>query len=428
VAVRPGGADAEGRSLVHILLDATPFYGESGGQVGDTGVLTLIPGGRALAVVDAVTAEEGRVVVVHGDADDIAAALAGCERVEQKVDAEARLATMRHHTATHLLHAALREVLGDHVEQAGSVVDPHRLRFDFRHDQAVRPDELSRVERLVQGRIQDNRPVIRHDDMALKDARARGAMALFGEKYGDRVRVIEIHGGAQPVPGAAADAGGVFSLELCGGTHCLATGDIGPFRIVSEGSVSAGVRRIEAVAGDVAAELQRREQEQLVSLRGLLRADGAPYAEQVAALLDEQKALRKELAKLQQESARAGLESALDSPRDVAGLKVVSARVEAEDKNALMQLGDHVRDTLGSGGVVVLGADLGGKATLLVTLTGDLVDAGRLHAGNLVKALAEAAGGRGGGRPNTAQAGLPDLAAVDAALAAVDALVAQQAG
>ncbi|MFN2371873.1 MAG: DHHA1 domain-containing protein, partial [Candidatus Krumholzibacteriia bacterium] len=290
------------------------------------------------------------------------------------------------------------------------------------------PAELARVEQLVQQRILDNRPVIRHQDMALQDARARGAMALFGEKYGERVRVIEIHGGPQPVPGLPADGGDLFSLELCGGTHCLATGDIGAFRIVAEGSVSAGVRRIEAVAGERALELQRREHEQLAALRGLLRADGAGYAEQVAALLDEQKALRRELAKVQQESARAGLESALDSPRDVAGLKVVSARVEAEDKNALMQLGDHVRDTLGSAGVVVLGADLGGKATVLVTITPDLADGGRLHAGNLVKALAETAGGRGGGRPNTAQAGLPDLAAVDKALAAVDAVVADQVG
>ncbi len=270
--------------------------------------------------------------------------------------------------------------------------------------------------------------MIRHEDMALQDARAKGAMALFGEKYGDRVRVIEIHGGPQPVPGLPADAGDLFSLELCGGTHCLATGDIGPFRIVAEGSVSAGVRRIEAVAGERALEMLRREQEQLTALRGLLRADGPAYAEQVAALLDEQKALRKELARLQQDSARAGLESVLDSPRQVAGLQVISARVEAEDKNALMQLGDHVRDKLGTAGVVVLGAELGGKATVLVTITADLADGGRLHAGNLVKALAEAAGGRGGGRPNTAQAGLPDLAAVDQALAAVDAIIVAQAG
>ncbi|MFN2370043.1 MAG: alanine--tRNA ligase, partial [Candidatus Krumholzibacteriia bacterium] len=184
VAVRPAGADQDGNPLCHLLLDETPFYGESGGQVGDTGTVTLQPAGTVLPVVDAVTAEEGRVLVVPGDADDLHAALAGCERVDQQVDARARLATMRHHTATHLLHAALREVLGEHVEQAGSVVDPQRLRFDFRHDQALRPAELARVEQLVQQRILDNRPVIRHQDMALQDARARGAMALFGEKYG----------------------------------------------------------------------------------------------------------------------------------------------------------------------------------------------------------------------------------------------------
>ncbi|MBM4131008.1 alanine--tRNA ligase, partial [bacterium] len=237
------------------------------------------------------------------------------------------------------------------------------------------------------------------------------------KKYGERVRVIEIHDGAQTVPGAAPDAGALFSLELCGGTHCLATGDVGPFRIVSEGSVSAGVRRLEAVAGDVAQALVRREHDELRRLGGLLRPDGGDYAQQVAALLAEQKQLRRELAALRQDSARAGLEEALASPAPVAGLRLVCAMVAAADKDAFLKLADHARDRLGQGGVVVLGAELEGKPTVLVTATGDLVAGGRLHAGNLVRSLAASVGGKGGGRPNLAQAGLPDPAALARALA-----------
>ncbi|RKZ12711.1 alanine--tRNA ligase, partial [bacterium] len=422
VALRQAG------DKVHLLLDTTPFYGESGGQVGDTGTITLQPSGRVLVVVDTRSGEEGQSLVVEGNSDELRPALAQAQSVDQKVDAAPRLATMRHHTATHLLHAALRQVLGDHVEQAGSVVDPSRLRFDFRHDQAVTADELARVEAVVQDRILDNRPVIRHDDMALDDARARGAMALFGEKYGDRVRVVEIHGSPQPLSDAPADAGDLFSLELCGGTHCPATGDVGAFRIVSEGSVSAGVRRIEAVAGEPARDLAQQERQQLQDVAALLKPDGGSYAEQVTALLEEQKAMRRELAAVQQDSARAGLEETLARPQEVAGLKLVCVRVTAEDKDSFMQLGDHVRDKLGSAGVVVLGAEPGGKAMVLVTLTSDLVDAKRLHAGHLVKAIAESAGGRGGGRPNMAQAGLPDAAALDQALAAVADLLADQVG
>ena len=427
VAVRSGGQDQEDGLLSHILLAETPFYGESGGQIGDSGRITLQPGGRVLPVLNSVTTEEGTALVVPGQVDELLAELQEAQTVEQSVTAATRLATMRHHTATHLLHEALRRILGEHVEQAGSEVSPRRLRFDFRHDQPLTAAELATIEALVQDKILANRPVISHEGMALTEARQLGAMALFGEKYGETVRVIEIHGEPQVAEDASADAGDLFSLELCGGTHCQATGDVGPFRIVSEGSVAAGIRRIEAVAGEVAMAKNRQEQQQLAALGGVLRTGGGSLVEQVQTLLTQKQELTRELARVQQSSAHASLNDILDKPRQLAGLQVITAPVSAQDKNAFLELGDHVRDKLGSGGVVVLGAEIAGKATLLVTVTPDLVKAKRLHAGNLVKAIAAAVGGRGGGKPHLAQAGLPDQAALEKALDAADQIIAEQA-
>ena len=426
VAVRGAGQLEDGTPLSHVLLDPVPFYAESGGQVGDTGTLADPDGGRPLPVIDTLGGEEGGSCVVPAAADVLLERFRAAPWVQARVDAAHRLGVMRHHTATHLLHAALRQVLGSHVEQAGSVVEPGRLRFDFRHDKALTRQELARVEELVNEAVLENRQVLREDHVAIDEARGRGAMALFGEKYGDVVRVITIHDGFRVTADQQEDSGPTRSVELCGGTHCLRTGDIGPFRIISEGSVAAGVRRVEAAAGPTAQALLDADRGQLDRLGGLFRRDAGSFADQAAALLAERDQLRKELAKLQQDSARAGLEDVLASPRQVAGLQVISARVPAEDKAAFMQLGDHVRDRLGREGVVVLAAEIEGKPTLLVTVTGDLVDGKRLHAGNLVKALAEAGGGRGGGRPNMAQAGLPDTAGLDQALAVVDAVVSAQ--
>jgi alanyl-tRNA synthetase len=428
VAVRSGGKDGEDNSLTHLLFDLTPFYGESGGQVGDTGTIGWANGAKTLEVLTTVVAEEGHVVVVAGDPESLLNDLREAGAVSLVVNRDSRLATMRHHTATHLLHAALREVLGDHVEQAGSEVSPQRLRFDFRHDQAVKTDELRRIEEMVQDKVLANRAVLRHENVPLEEARDMGAMALFGEKYGDAVRVVEIHGEPRLTDADPAAGEDRFSLELCGGTHCLHTGDIGLVRILSEGSVSAGVRRIEAVAGQAALQLVRDQKQELAELAGTLKRDKGSYVEQVRDLISDNQAMGKQLAAVQQASAKASLADVLDQPREVAGLQVITAQVPAEEKDAFLKLGDHVRDKLATQGVVVLAAEVAGKPTILATVTADLVESKRLHAGNLVKAVAAAAGGRGGGRPNMAQAGLPDPESLATALAAVDGIIAEQIG
>ena len=415
VAVRTGGQDSEG-PLAHLLCDESPFYPEGGGQIGDTGTVTLTSG-DVLPVLTTLKAEEGPALVVRGEAGELQQRLREDRAVRLEVDPRRRWPTMRHHTATHLLHAALRQVLGEHVEQAGSEVTPERLRFDFRHDRPLTREQIAAIEDLVSRAILDNQPVLRREDVPLAEAKAAGAMALFGEKYGDTVRMIEIPGGLCVAQSLGTAPGDRYSLELCGGTHCHATGDIGAFRIIHEGSIAAGVRRIEAVCGETALDQIRTDREQLADLLDVLRRDGGPLADQVRELQAERDRLRKELQELDQSAAQAGLASALGEPRQVGTLKLVTAMVPAADRDALLQLGDHARDKLGEQGVVVLGAAWDGKGTLLVTLTPDLVKAGTLHAGNLVKDLAGRVGGRGGGKPHTAQAGLPDAAAVEQALA-----------
>jgi alanyl-tRNA synthetase len=426
LAVREGGDDEHG-PLTHLLCGRSPFYPEGGGQIGDTGRVLLADGG-VLPVLTTLKSEDGPALVVRGEAPKIARLLRNAGPVTLAVDPAHRLPTMRHHTATHLLHAALRRVLGPHVEQAGSEVGPDRLRFDFRHDGPMTREQIATVEDLVNRAILDNQPVARHDDTPLEEAKARGAMALFGEKYGDRVRMIEIPAGLALAEAGEQPPGETFSLELCGGTHCQTTGDLARFRITSEGSVAAGVRRIEAVAGEPALRLDRADREQLDDLGEVLRRDGTPFPEQVRALQAELAQARKELQKAQQASAQEGLQDALQTPQTIGAVKLVAAMVPAEDRDALLALGDHVRDRLGASGVVVLGAEWSGKGTLLVTLTADLVGQGGWHAGNLVKELAARAGGRGGGRPNTAQAGLPDAAAVQTALEAAPEVIGGVAG
>ncbi len=409
VAVRPAGEQDS-----QLLFDRTPFYAESGGQVGDRGIVKLASGAE-LEVLTTIGDEAGNVSVVHADAGKLLDLLRGNDAVELIV-ADDRRATMRHHTATHLLHAALRRVLGEHVAQAGSEVTPQKLRFDFHHDQPLTGEQIAEVEALVAREILANTEVAVHADVPLAEAKARGAMALFGEKYGETVRMIE-------VPGTTGD----YSLELCGGTHVARTGDIGPFRITAESSSAAGVRRIEAVAGEPALAMAAADRRDLDRVMDLLRRDGGPAPDQVAAVIAERDELARELRTLKQATAADSLDEMIAGAVDVGGLKLLAAAVEAEDRDALLQLGDRARDKIGKDGVVVLAAEWEGKATLLVTLTPDLVAAKRLHAGNLVKALAAKVGGRGGGRPNTAQAGLPGPEAIAPALAAAAEVVGAEA-
>jgi alanyl-tRNA synthetase len=379
-------APAKVTAVLHgeIALDRTPFYAEAGGQVGDKGVL-LSENGETLAVVESAYAPApGKTVhkvklvnpVKEGDL------------VIARVDPESRHATMRNHTGTHLLHAALRTVLGTHVKQAGSVVEPSRLRFDFTHYTAMDQDELAEVERLMNEQILANREV--HTDvMDLDQALQTGAMALFGEKYGDKVRVVQID---------------TFSKELCGGTHVARTGDIGICKIVYEGSISAGVRRIEAITGEGAL---RRFQEALQQQAKYAGVD-------LEKLMAREKALEHELQQLKTKAAQAGAGDLESQARDVNGVKVLVAQVDGFDRAQLRTLVDSLRNKWKSA-VVVLASVEGSNVSIISGVTKDVT--AKVHAGKLAGAVAQAVGGKGGGRPDMAEAGGKDLSALPKALA-----------
>ena len=379
------------------VLSPTPFYLESGGQVSDEGRLTTE--GVSASVRDVVrpmpTWPRMHVLTVNEGTLQVGAT------VTAEVVIERRDAIRRNHTATHLLHAALRDVVGTHVKQAGSLVAPDRLRFDISHYEPLAPSQIADVERIVNNRIIDNQTVDTQE-RSTEDAIADGAMALFGEKYGDRVRVVSVPG---------------FSVELCGGTHCRATGDIGPFVVTHEGGVAAGVRRLEAVTGDTAVQLL---QERRATLDALLHALGTTAADALPAvrkLQAETKRLSRDVEQLKVKAAMNAEHGSATATGDLAGdvaeingVKLAVRRVSGLEPGALRALADSLRDRLGSG-VVVLAADTAGKAALVVTVTRDLTD--RIHAGDLVKALAPIVGGRGGGRADFAQAGGRQVERID---------------
>ncbi|SDO45901.1 alanine--tRNA ligase [Desulforhopalus singaporensis] len=367
-----------------LFVAKTPFYAESGGQIGDSGEICSAKGRAAVST----TAVQGDGIVLH-TAEIVSGSLNQGDTVELAVDEERRRAIAAHHTATHLLHGALREVLGDHVKQAGSLVEPGRLRFDFTHFSQVSVEELDRIEEIVNSRIRTNASVVTRV-LDKEDAMNLGAMALFGEKYEDKVRVVSM---------------GDFSLELCGGTHVRASGDLGVFKILSEGGIAAGVRRIEAVAGAPAfVDIQNvfRNQHQMAELLSVNKPD--ELVTKIQALLVQLKTVEKRVADLSRQLASSDLDSLLAGAVDVAGVRVIGAEIPLDSPKTLREVGDKVRDGMGSG-VAVLGGVIGGKAALLAIVSKDLT--ARIKAGELVNRIAKHVGGKGGGRPDMAQAGGP---------------------
>ncbi|MEK7712796.1 MAG: alanine--tRNA ligase, partial [Nitrospirota bacterium] len=378
---------------VEVFLDKTPFYGESGGQVGDTGEMTS-DGFRAF-VTDTKKVIEG----LHSHIIKIKdGKLKVWDRVTCRVDTRRRKAIMSNHTATHLLQASLQNIIGEHVKQAGSLVAPDRLRFDFTHFFPISRDEIRSIEDTVNQKILENINV-EISVMDIKDAVASGATALFGEKYGETVRVVKVPG---------------VSSELCGGTHCKATGDIGPFVIVSEGSVASGIRRIEALTGMSAFDYFRKEDEELRKISDMLKTE-KPF-ERVEKLLADMKEMEREAERLKGRAASESSAALIEKAMDIGGTKVISCRVDGLEKKDLRILADNLKDKLGSG-VIVLASAMNGEAAFLSMVTKDLTK--KIKAGEILKKVAEIAGGRGGGKPEMAEGGTKDIAKLDKALEAV---------
>lgn len=390
---------SEGQEGV-IVLDKTPFYAESGGQIGDSGYLQA--GNSRFDVRD--TTKTGGAFLHHGVLASGSLMIAA--PVAAHVDAEVRHATALNHSATHLLHAALRQVLGEHVQQKGSLVDSQRLRFDFSHFEAIKPEQLKALEDIVNAEIRKNSPV-ETEETDIETAKRKGAMALFGEKYGDSVRVLSM---------------GDFSVELCGGIHANRTGDIGLLKIISEGGVASGVRRIEAVTGAAALAYLNAAEEQLKEAASLIKGSRDNLIDKLSAVLERNRLLEKQLEQLQAKAASAAGDDLSAQAVDVKGVKVLAVRLDGQDGKALLALVDQLKNKLGRA-VILLGGVHEEKVVLVAGVTKDLT--GQLKAGDLMKQAAAAVGGKGGGRPDMAQGGGTDASALDAALAQTVAFVEQ---
>jgi alanyl-tRNA synthetase len=391
---------ANAGDAVEIVLDRTSFYADSGGQIGDTGWLMSDDHNSVVADVSGCTKP---VQGVFAHRAILRQAIKLGDRVDTVVDANFRNATRRNHTATHLLHAALREVLGTHVKQAGSLVEPNRLRFDFSHFAGIADEEMQDIEDIINKETLQNTKVETLEDVPIDVAvNEYHAMALFGEKYGEKVRVVRI---------------GDFSTELCGGTHTGATGEIGVVKLLGEGSVSSGVRRVEAVTGLGALNEFRRDFEVAQIAAQLGPGELAPadaLRQRLTAQEDELKKLRRELDEARMKSAASRVSGATDQAVEVAGIKVLAQRVDALDRGQMRTLVDNLRNKLGSGVVVLGGAQEEGKVALIVGVTKDLT--GKIQAGKVIGPIAKLVGGSGGGRPDMAEAGGKDADQLDAAL------------
>jgi len=389
---------------VEVVLDITPCYAESGGQLSDHATMKAE---SSEVWVDMVTKPVEGLHLHRGRV------LSGIIRVNDtvtvQVDTKRRMNIARNHSATHLLHKALREVLGEHVKQAGSLVSPDRLRFDFTHFTSIAPDELGQVEQIVNEAILNNFPV-QTVVATLDEARVMGATALFDEKYGNKVRVVKM---------------GDFSMELCGGTHVGSTAQVGMFKLLSESSVGSGLRRVEAVTGQGTLDYLQAQEDQLSLIAQAVKAPAHELVHRVEAMVQDLRGQEKETEMLRARLARYEVQSLLEAVQDINGIKVLEARTTASDMDSLRAMLDLLRDKMGSG-VIVLGAENGGKVNLVAGVSKDLVARG-LHAGKIIKEIAPLVGGGGGGRPDMAQAGGKDPAGLGSALAKVSELVTKQA-
>ena len=388
-----------------VILDKTPFYAESGGQVGDHGLLKLASGGD-FQVID--TRKQGGELFGHFGKLNNGSLKVG-DQVTADVDAQKRKATALNHSATHLLHAALRQILGDHVQQKGSMVNAERLRFDFSHFEPISAELLNQIEALVNEQIRNNYKV-ETSLMDLEQAKTSGAMALFGEKYDDVVRVLSM---------------GDFSTELCGGTHVSAIGDIGLFKITVETGIASGVRRIEAVTGENAVKLVQEEDGKLYRIAQTIKAGRDDVEDKLGQLLEKNRRLEKELEQLKSKLASAAGSDMASSATEINGVKVLATHMEGADVKALRETMDQLKNKLATA-VIVLAAVDGEKISLVAGVTKDTID--KVKAGDLVKFVAEQVGGKGGGRPDMAQAGGNDPAALPAALSSVEGWVSEKLG
>ena len=384
-----------------VVLDHTPFYAESGGQVGDLGELR---GSGGIFAVEDTQKLQAAVFGHHGVVKT--GKLLVKQPVTARVDMQARMRTVRHHSATHLMHKALREVLGQHVQQKGSLVDAEKTRFDFVHNAPMTGEEIRRVEQIVNAEILENHSTNARV-MPIAEAQKVGAMMLFGEKYGDEVRVLDIGS----------------SRELCGGTHVTRTGDIGLFKIVSEGGVAAGVRRVEAICGDVALAYVQRQEALLDQVAGEFKAPALELPAKITQVLDNVRTLERELARLKSKMASSQGDDLFNQAQDIKGIKVLAASLDGADVKTLRETLDKLRDKLKSA-VVVLASSDGGKVSLIAGVTPDLIT--KVKAGELVNFVAQQVGGKGGGRPDMAQAGGTDPAKAPAALASVSKWVEER--
>jgi len=387
-------------SKAEIVLDQTPFYGKAGGQVGDIG--WLLNGEVRFRVTDTLKFD-GDFVVHEGVLES--GTLSVGDQLKARVDEATRNATVRNHSATHLLHAALREILGDHVKQAGSLVAPDRLRFDFSHFTQVSADKLTEVERLVNKHIRENLP-LDTTEMSKAEAMQTGAMAIFEERYGETVRLVRI--------------GEDVSMELCGGTHTNRTGDIGLFRIVNESAVAANIRRIEALTGDAALQYDQKLERELKSAASLLKTTPDQMRERVERLLKEHKESERSLESLKSKLLSTKSLDLLSGVKEIAGIKVIAREIKAESPREMRESADRIKDRLGSG-IILLGATGANKVMLTCIVTKDLID--RFKAGDIIRHLSTIVGGKGGGRPDMAQGGGTKPEALDKAIEGLYTLI-----